>query len=1385
MLLATASSLLPRMAELLASFGLTLFLQTGLLVGAGLLGSRWLRKRGAAPRSTLLRLTLIAVAACPFIAMSLHLSGFRFQPFNLPTSVPPAAPAAQDEPALVPNDANARVVTAEAIRREPARPTPARLIAPLGDVPESAVPILSRMADPREEKPTSAATGEGQSADQSDPPRVETRQVAQFSTRRSWLPGAWNVWCIAFAVGWPLVSGTLLARLTHTWLQMRRVRRQARPAPDPVQAACARLAQDLSVESPPVLISSQAPAPCLLGIRHPVILYPAGERATTVEVLCHELAHLARKDCLWFLIGHIVQAILFFQPLLRLLVRAFERASDDVCDDLVLECRGSRRRYACELVRIARIQQESHGRLLAALGAVSFRSLLGKRVERIVDLSRTLSPRTGRRDRLALTAATLSCTLVICLVQVRATPPEATQDNMPAVAQPSAAGGSGPPEESGPASLASGTSIAAASMASTSQVDRRQADGDPAVAEAMRTRVNSWLASAASTVRQTARARSDNSSETETPEQPSSEPASAPPSPQPVDSASAATAADEGVDTQPDDERAGALNSLKRMELQGTVYDDGKPAANADVWAYPFEFEDNPWQMVESRTDAEGRFKLSLPPGEWRVMARKGNRSGAANNQYGLVGIVLSNPPEPCIIRLAPSGILRGRLLDNQTGQPIPRGCIWIDDCGLVRADEHGHYEARGLSLDPHHFVVLCPGYRRSYRLLDTSLRPEAELDIRCERGGKVFGKVVDERGRPMPGALCGHVTSGHGSAIVAMFERCDEKGECVWDGAPYGQSLSLDAIAPGYKWEGKEVTVTEDSGAAHIVFKLKRESRRNMSGPTRTVSGVVRTSDGKAVSGAKVRLYFDFKQSRRLETTTDAGGRFALRRVPDGIGYMMATARGHSPAFASIIRQGNLDGDLVLDSGRTVRGTVQDSNGRPLEGVMVLPVAAASIERHCTEPWVWQLHTLTDRNGRFELTNLPKDGFRYDFCLYSEGEIPSRTDLQDNTVVTLPGSGAFRGRVIDPEGKPVRDFRILLALAELEPAKPASQPSFGPSNTNTQTSAVYVGLTCVGVMYTSPDGTFVLGGLALNNVNRVMAEVPGYGRAVVDRVYARALEKLGPPEELTLQLCRPHQLRVHVVQDRDPKTPVVGASVSLAPYDFQGNAGYRCPAPYFQWGYNDRWSALKRTDPTGWAPFPDLSLDESTIIVQAEGFARERLEWRADQPDKPDVSVRLKPECVIEGVISDRSGNRPLREFRVALERGNWKQLSGTGEWGPICAPGKGGWCHEDIFRIQVGPEDKGRFRISGLPAGRYVLQILTPHFEVQPAGQFYREEFTLSEGGSHKVVAAAAADPVLVDLSGRPIKTPSGNGRWPSRGGGAVGLMGGAPNGVRASGR
>jgi beta-lactamase regulating signal transducer with metallopeptidase domain len=92
----------------------------------------------------------------------------------------------------------------------------------------------------------------------------------------------------------------------------------------------------------------------LLGTFRAAILLPEEDGAVSSrEVLIHELAHLARGDVAWNLLGRVGSALWFFQPLVWLLLRRMVVAAEEVCDDHVLHLGFDRPGYARQLVDIA------------------------------------------------------------------------------------------------------------------------------------------------------------------------------------------------------------------------------------------------------------------------------------------------------------------------------------------------------------------------------------------------------------------------------------------------------------------------------------------------------------------------------------------------------------------------------------------------------------------------------------------------------------------------------------------------------------------------------------------------------------------------------------------------------------------------------------------------------------------------------------------------------------------------------------------------------------------------------------------------------------------------------------------------------------------------
>ncbi len=157
-----------------------------------------------------------------------------------------------------------------------------------------------------------------------------------------------------------LVGG--MAILYHIARQMtvaRRLWRNAVPQAQSVHERLHAIAQRMGLRRvPPLRVSTSAQTPQTGGIVRPYIVLPHWAVAMPVEsldiLLAHELAHVKRRDVLVNGVQALVQALLWWNPLVWWLNRRIREEREFCCDDLVL-ARGIADgvAYSKTLVRVA------------------------------------------------------------------------------------------------------------------------------------------------------------------------------------------------------------------------------------------------------------------------------------------------------------------------------------------------------------------------------------------------------------------------------------------------------------------------------------------------------------------------------------------------------------------------------------------------------------------------------------------------------------------------------------------------------------------------------------------------------------------------------------------------------------------------------------------------------------------------------------------------------------------------------------------------------------------------------------------------------------------------------------------------------------------------
>jgi beta-lactamase regulating signal transducer with metallopeptidase domain len=269
------------------------------------------------------------------------------------------------------------------------------LALPLGSVvlPEWAVPILTPPSStaPAPSVPSVLAPSEPQAAPGPLSPADPAGDSPLSAFRTSGIS-----WFTAIAAGYVVgvVSCTLLL-LVQRW-RLRQFARQASPVDDAVwRQLVEECARRMGVRRPVRLLRSrERNVPVAFGTRRPAIVIPAVSDTWTGDrrraVVLHELAHVARHDCLTQTLAAAVCAIYWFHPAAWWVARRLRIERELACDDRVIAAGTEAREYAGHLLEIAYsfgnhrapalavgMARRHHieGRLLAALDAARNRSV--------------------------------------------------------------------------------------------------------------------------------------------------------------------------------------------------------------------------------------------------------------------------------------------------------------------------------------------------------------------------------------------------------------------------------------------------------------------------------------------------------------------------------------------------------------------------------------------------------------------------------------------------------------------------------------------------------------------------------------------------------------------------------------------------------------------------------------------------------------------------------------------------------------------------------------------------------------------------------------------------------------------------------------------------
>jgi beta-lactamase regulating signal transducer with metallopeptidase domain len=223
-------------------------------------------------------------------------------------------------------------------------------------------------------------------------------------------------WAAMAALLYVLGLLTLSARLLVQRRMARHIARQATTVVDPEWTRLlAQCAARVGVERPVTLLRTREQLmPMTMGTLAPIVMVPADADAWDQDrrqaVLLHELAHIARRDCLTQMLGAIACAVYWVHPAVWYIARRLRIEREVACDDRVLAAGAHAPNYAEHLLELAYAWS---GRRAPALvvGMAGSKKLEG-RMRAVLDSTRNRAAPT-RRTWLAGTAVAAALLLLI------------------------------------------------------------------------------------------------------------------------------------------------------------------------------------------------------------------------------------------------------------------------------------------------------------------------------------------------------------------------------------------------------------------------------------------------------------------------------------------------------------------------------------------------------------------------------------------------------------------------------------------------------------------------------------------------------------------------------------------------------------------------------------------------------------------------------------------------------------------------------------------------------------------------------------------------------------------------------------------------------------
>lgn len=409
---------------------------------------------------------------------------------------------------------------------------------------------------------------------------------------------------------------------------------------------------------------------------------------------------------------------------------------------------------------------------------------------------------------------------------------------------------------------------------------------------------------------------------------------------------------------------------------------------------------------------------------------------------------------------------ISGRLLDEATGEPLAHVPVSATTqtrfAVQVKTDDEGRYVLSGL---PPGEVGIAPGYRVRYvegapyvtRLLIGPGQIVAGVDFKISdplapsTAPRIVGRVVDEAGRPVQGAMLSFsedgaadgmnwrniigVTDGAGK-IVTPAERPSREETKLKTDTPYTVCVAHSEFATARL---DDVVIPDDTKQKELKVVLKRGV---------TLHGKVLDGDGAPIPNATVFAV----EHQPPGPQQDGGGPAGLMRIGGGPGAKRATTAKDGTYQLSGLSPGTWDVNAVhnecVSATLSAVVTVEADTAPPACNVTLTrlergviagrvvdaedtPVVGADVQAWSSSPMFVRRATRTDEDGRFRFDGVLTGEYRISANHPTLGRRappgPVPIGTTDVAIQLFPRHETEppRWKLVDEEGRPIARFRI------------------------------------------------------------------------------------------------------------------------------------------------------------------------------------------------------------------------------------------------------------------------------------------------------------------------------------------------------------------------